>query len=62
MPKRLLEPVGTGPTKGEAVKRFDALMDAFYKEAGWDPRTGIPTKEKLMGLGLEDVAKALPAK
>ena len=33
LPKRLLEPVGTGPTKGEAVKRFDALMDAFYKEA-----------------------------
>jgi hypothetical protein len=26
---------------------------------GWDPRTGKPSKQALLDLGLDDVAKAL---
>lgn len=31
------------------------LLDDFYDERGWDVKTGIPTKNKLEGLGLDDV-------
>jgi len=38
------------------------LLDAYYKERGWDPKSGIPTKEKLVSLGLKDVAADLEAR
>ena len=37
----------------------DRLMDEYYDERGWDVEKGIPTKKKLMELGLEDVAEEL---
>ena len=36
-----------------------SLLDDYYEERGWDIRTGIPTKEKLIELGLADVARDL---
>ncbi|NSW92246.1 MAG: hypothetical protein HPY74_16510 [Firmicutes bacterium] len=34
------------------------MLDEYYAERGWD-KNGIPTKEKLAELGLEDVIKDL---
>ena len=39
--------------------QLDALLTDFYDECGWDTETGLPTKQKLEGLGLEDIAKDL---
>ena len=33
------------------------LLDDFYDERGWDSKTGIPTKSKLLELGLDYVIK-----
>lgn len=35
------------------------LLDAYYEEKGWDVGTGLPTKKKLMELGLEDAAEEM---
>lgn len=57
--KRLIEPFISGPTKGSYVKNLDAMLDEFYEAAGWDKKTGIPTKKKLEDLGLKEVANEL---
>jgi aldehyde:ferredoxin oxidoreductase len=59
LPKRLLEPIMTGPTKGQAVKDPDGMLDEYYEASGWDKKTGIPTRRKLEELGLKDVADKL---
>ncbi|MDH5686630.1 MAG: hypothetical protein OEZ48_02015 [Candidatus Bathyarchaeota archaeon] len=41
------------------VTKFRALMDEFYNIRGWDPATGWPKREKLVELGLKDVADEL---
>jgi aldehyde:ferredoxin oxidoreductase len=38
------------------------MKDDYYKLRGWDIETGIPTREKLVELGLEDVAGQSPGK
>jgi len=38
---------------------MDSLLNEYYEERGWDVETGRPTREKLVGLGLQDVAKEL---
>jgi aldehyde:ferredoxin oxidoreductase len=38
---------------------FDTLLKDYFAVRGWDTNTGIPGKNKLLELGLEDVAKAL---
>jgi aldehyde:ferredoxin oxidoreductase len=30
------------------------MLDEYYKARGWDAKTGIPTKEKLLELELEE--------
>lgn len=44
--------------KTKTITREDVekILDDYYDEHGWDIKTGIPTKEKLTQLGLEDVA------
>jgi aldehyde:ferredoxin oxidoreductase len=37
----------------------DTLSGEYYRAVGWDPVTGKPTKEKLLELGLDDVAADL---
>jgi len=51
-------PLSSGPLKGVTLNMSD-LSREFYEELEWDPRTGVPRKEALERLGLEDVAKAL---
>jgi aldehyde:ferredoxin oxidoreductase len=60
MPERILtEPVKGGPTDGARVEDFDAMLDEYYTECGWDVEAGWPTEAKLAELGLKDVADQL---
>ncbi|HRR54166.1 MAG TPA: aldehyde ferredoxin oxidoreductase C-terminal domain-containing protein, partial [Candidatus Methanomethylicus sp.] len=62
LPKRTLEePIPEGPSKGmyTDAKTLDKMLDEFYGLKGWDPKTGIPTREKLVRMGLTDVADVL---
>jgi aldehyde:ferredoxin oxidoreductase len=51
-------PPEAGPTAGRTVD-FNTLLKDYFAARGWDIETGIPTKNKLIELGLEDVAKTL---
>jgi len=55
LPERFFtEPFTMGPEKGAALDRneFNELMDQFYAERSWDPKTTRPSDEKLKQLGL----------
>ena len=43
------------------VDTVERLLNEYYELRGWDLATGIPTKEKLIELGLDDVAAELGA-
>jgi aldehyde:ferredoxin oxidoreductase len=58
LPKALLEPYKEGGAEGFALD-LEGMLFTYYEARGWDQETGRPTKEKLMSLGLEDVAKEL---
>ncbi|MFC1944910.1 aldehyde ferredoxin oxidoreductase N-terminal domain-containing protein [Chloroflexota bacterium] len=47
--------------KGAVVDRqkFQSMMDEYYQLRGWDVASGLQAKEKLMELGLGDVASDL---
>lgn len=56
LPERLFTLASTkGPSKGQVVDKnaFEKMLDEYYQIVGWDKVTGIPTKEKLMELGIE---------
>ncbi len=55
LPKRLLEEKGRAGT----VVDLSKTLEEYYEARGWDKNTSKPTKEKLMQLGLQDVAKDL---
>lgn len=59
-PRFMEEPVPSGPIKGAVIDKdkYDKLLTEYYKNRRWTEQ-GIPTYEKLMELGLEDVAKDL---
>jgi len=59
LPKRMMEPLRTGPTKGQSVRDLDGMLDEVYEALGWDRETGKPTREKLEELGLGDVADVI---
>ena len=61
LPRRCLEePVLEGPIKGLITSKdnLNTLIDKYYLLRGWD-KNGIPSKEKLKSLKLEDVAEQL---
>ncbi|MFC1968293.1 aldehyde ferredoxin oxidoreductase family protein [Chloroflexota bacterium] len=55
------EPLPEGPAKGAVLSRdtIGQLLEEYYGLRGWDQGSGLPTKEKLMELGLHDVANEL---
>ncbi len=54
------EPVTGGPGKGmKAGDYFHELLDEYYLHKGWDVKTSLQTRRKLMELGLEDVVAVL---
>jgi len=58
LPKRFLEePLPDGGCKGEVVE-LDRMLAEYYQLRGWN-QNGIPKKEKLESLGLDDVARSL---
>jgi aldehyde:ferredoxin oxidoreductase len=58
LPKALLEPFPDGGSAG-FVPDLGGMLFAYYDARGWDWETGKPTREKLLELGLEDVAEDL---
>ena len=58
LPGRALIGAGAGPT-GEARVDNETQVREYLELMGWDTRTGRPTKEKLLELGLADVATDL---
>ncbi len=48
-------PLDDGPMKGVTIN-IKSLYNEFLDCIGWDKETAVPTKAKLMELGLEDVA------
>ena len=62
LPQRVMtEPLKAGSSKGHLIsqKDLDQMLDEYYSARGWNPQTGIPTREKLVELGLEDIAEQL---
>jgi len=56
LPERLMtEPLKDGGAKGSYIPQneLDFMLDEYYEERGWT-REGVPTKEKLISLGMED--------
>lgn len=49
-------------TKRLTKDDLEHMLDDYYEERGWDVKTGVPTRETLVGLGLKDVAADLAAK
>jgi aldehyde:ferredoxin oxidoreductase len=47
-------PLESGPNKGVQYN-LDILMKAYWQEIGWNPETGIPTRETLESLDLLDI-------
>lgn len=60
LPERFLkEPLpGEHPSKGSVVE-LEAMLDEYYEARGWDPVTGVPTRETFSRLGLDDAAHNL---
>ena len=55
LPAHLLQPLPDGAAETR-VPDMGVLLPAFYKARGWSPKTGMPTKKKLVELGLEGLA------
>ncbi|MDW7740068.1 MAG: aldehyde ferredoxin oxidoreductase family protein [Bacillota bacterium] len=55
------EPVPSGAAKGFRLEkeRFDQMLDEYYSGHGWDIKTGLPTRERLVELGLDNLADDL---
>jgi aldehyde:ferredoxin oxidoreductase len=58
LPKALLEPFKEGGSEGFSPD-IKGMLFAYYEVRGWDEKSGKPTKEKLIELGLSDVADEL---
>ncbi len=60
LPKRFLtEPIPDGPSKGMIVSRetLEMMKDEYYELRGWDKKTGVPTRERLLELDLPDISE-----
>jgi aldehyde:ferredoxin oxidoreductase len=60
LPKALLQPFEDHPAGADGyAPDFDNMLEAYYEVRGWDSKTGYPTREKLISLGLEWLAEDL---
>jgi len=60
LPKKFFEkPLSKGKYEGAVLDKakFEGMKDEYYALRGWDPKTGIPTSEKLAELGLSAVVE-----
>jgi aldehyde:ferredoxin oxidoreductase len=58
LPKAMLEPFPDGGSAGY-VPDIEGMLFGYYQARGWDEETGKPSRQKLVQLGLEDVANDL---
>ncbi|MEM4297472.1 MAG: aldehyde ferredoxin oxidoreductase C-terminal domain-containing protein, partial [Nitrososphaerota archaeon] len=61
LPSRFFEePLPRGPSQGQVLSRegYEKMLQEYYRIKGWD-ESGIPKKERLVQLGLDDVAIGL---
>ncbi len=58
LPKALLEPLKDGGSAGFELD-LPGMLYSYYEARGWDLETGKPSREKLLELGLDDIAKDL---
>jgi aldehyde:ferredoxin oxidoreductase len=58
MPKRILEILRPGKPINEGEKLFLDMRRDYYEFRGWDEK-GIPKREKLISLGLEEAAEKM---
>jgi len=61
LPERFEEPLPDGATEGESISKeeLNKALDLYYELRGWDVESGIPSREKLEGLGLKYAANKL---
>ena len=43
-------------------EKFESMKTEYYRLRGWDPDTGLQTRDKLYQLGLDDIAGDLEAR
>jgi aldehyde:ferredoxin oxidoreductase len=61
-PRWFNDPLPNGPHKGAVSyegnpdKLYDEDLPAYWKERGWTEDKGIPTKQTLKDLGIDDIA------
>jgi aldehyde:ferredoxin oxidoreductase len=58
LPKAMLQPFPDGGSAG-FVPDIQGMLFAYYQARGWDEESGKPSPEKLLELGLEDIARDL---
>ena len=58
LPKAMLTPFPDGGSAGY-VPDLESMLLAYYEARGWDVDSGKPSREKLVELGLEDIADDL---
>ena len=61
LPDRLIgkPPLTVGPTAGVTID-IDSLVKEYYEAMAWDLETGLPARERLEKLGLEQLMNDLP--
>jgi len=59
-PRIMKDPIPDGVAKGSVVKEqeFKMMLNAYFEARGWNSE-GLPRKQKLIELGLEDVAEGV---
>jgi aldehyde:ferredoxin oxidoreductase len=62
LPRRLHEPLRKGPLADKRVPEEDVrgLVQAYYRDQGWDPETGAPTDGTLRALAIFEYARCAP--
>ena len=58
LPKGLLEPYPNGGSAGYVLP-FAEMLEAYYEARKWDKETGKPSKEKMLELGMDEIARDL---
>jgi aldehyde:ferredoxin oxidoreductase len=59
LPRRLLTLPRNRSQSKNHVPKLEPMIEEYYKHRNWDLESGKPRKEKLIEIGLKDVAKQL---
>ncbi len=59
LPRRFREETLPEGRSSNTIFEQEPMLDEYYVERGWDPKTGVPTRETLVSLGLRYVADEL---